>query len=101
LYFLLDDVWKHYLNATYRNPRRNKFSSIKKRIGIVRLRECLKKTGGNRENAVKLMKFSIDQLAKSDWHMGCNAKGDGKKYNDWEHVFGSYETMESWWQAYI
>lgn len=99
LYSHLDDVWYYYLEATNRNPRRNKFTAIKRRTGIVRLRECLAKTNGNRENAVKLMKVAIDALKRSDFHMGCDVKSDGKKYNDWEHVFGTYETMEDWWNT--
>jgi hypothetical protein len=100
LYSALDDVWQHYLKATHRNPKRNKFSAIRKRIGIARLRECLDRNGGNRENAVKLMKLAIDNMGRSDFHMGCDVKSDGKKYNDWKYVFGSIERMEEWWQAY-
>jgi hypothetical protein len=99
LYSHLDDVWNYYLEATHRNPRRNKFTAIKRRIGIVRLRECMAKTNGNRESAVKLMKGAIDALSRSSFHMGSDEKSDGKKYNDWKHVFGTYETMEGWWNT--
>lgn len=98
LYSLLDDVWNHYITATHRTPR-TRLTTIRKRIGIVRLRECLQKTGGNRDNAVRLMKTAIDALAKSDWHMGRDEKSDGKTYNDWEHAFGTYERMENWWNT--
>jgi hypothetical protein len=100
LYSHLDDVWNYYLEATHRNPRRNKFDSIKRRIGIVRLRECMAKVRGHPESAVKLMKGAIDALKRSSFHMGCDEKSDGKKYNDWKHVFGTYETMEGWWNTY-
>jgi hypothetical protein len=99
LYFHLDDVWNYYLEATHRNPRRNKFTAIKRRIGIVRLRECMAKVRGHPESAVKLMKGAIDALSRSSFHMGSDEKSDGKKYNDWKHVFGTYETMEGWWNT--
>jgi len=95
----LKDVWQHYLTATHHDPKLNTFTSIRKKIGMARLQECLAKASSP-ENAVKLMKVTIDAIAKSDFHMGRDAKTNGKKYNDWEnHIFKSLEQMEKWWQA--
>jgi hypothetical protein len=95
----LGEVWNYYLTMTNRSPKMNTFTVIRKRKGLARLKECLTKTGGNIENAVKLMKIAIDKIAASDFHMGRDQKTDGKKYNDWENnVFRSLEQMEGWWQ---
>jgi hypothetical protein len=95
----LGEVWNYYLTMTNRSPKMNTFTVIRKRKGLARLKECLAKTGGNVENAVKLMKIAIDKIAASDFHMGRDQKTDGKKYNDWENnVFRSLEQMEGWWQ---
>lgn len=93
----LEQVWQHYLTAMDKNPKLNTFTATRKKKGLARLRECCTKTD-NLENAGKLMKLAIDKLAASDFHMGRDPKTSGKKYNDWEnHVFRSYEQMETWW----
>jgi hypothetical protein len=30
---------------------------------------------------------------------GSDEKSDGKTHNDSEHVFGTYETIEGWWNT--
>lgn len=63
--------------------------------GLARLRECIRKTGGNLTNAETMMKICVDALAASKFHMGDNAQK--KQYNDWEEqLFGSEERMERW-----
>jgi hypothetical protein len=58
----------------------------------------MSKKTANPENAEKLMRATIDALAKSDWHMGRDPKTNGQRYNDWEsNLFESYETMERLW----
>jgi hypothetical protein len=64
--------------------------------GALRLMECLKKTKGNWADAEALMKIAIDTLARSDFHMGKLAKTEGRKYNDWDHLFRSAEMLENW-----
>jgi hypothetical protein len=95
----LDEVWEHYLTATDRAPKLNTFTTIRRKSGLARLKECLAKTGDNLPNAVSLMKIAIDKLAASDFHMGRDPKTNGVKYNSWENnVFRSTEQMEGWWQ---
>ena len=92
------DVFAYYLQATDRNPKTYTLTLTRKRKGLARLRECLKRTDGNLENAVGLMKLAVDHLAASDFHMGRDVKTAGKRYCEWEgHLFGSYEQMERWW----
>jgi len=94
----LQNVWNYYLAKIGRNPKTNSFSTLRKRKGIARLRECLKKTAGDVEAAVGLMKVCVDALAESDFHMGRDPKTNGKRYCEWEdHLFSSYERMEKWW----
>ena len=93
-------VWDYYLEKTGRNPRTYEFTAVRKRKGRARLGECLKKTGGDVDKAAELMKVAIDALAASDWHMGRDAKTNGKAYREWDdHLFGRYETMERWWNV--
>jgi len=96
----IEDIFAYYLEETGRNPKTYSFTDLRKKKGIARLRQCLKKTGGNVPNAVALMKLAVDGLAASDWHMGRDPKTNGKPFYDWEkHVFKSYEQMEGWWNA--
>jgi hypothetical protein len=91
-------VWAHYLAATGRDPILNTLTPARRKLGKVRLHECLLKTKGNCEKAEKLMCIAIDALTRSDWHMGRDPKTHGKSYNDWErNIFKSYETMEGLW----
>jgi hypothetical protein len=93
-----ESVWHYYLEKTGRNPKTYSLTPTRKRKGLSRLHECLKKTNGDVEAAVSLMKIAVDALADSDWHMGRDLKTNGKKYCEWEdHLFKSYEQMEKWW----
>jgi len=44
--------------------------------------------------SVAEMKKAIDNLAASDWHMGRDAKSEGRKYNDLEQVIRNDERVE-------
>ena len=95
---LLQDVWDYYINKVERNPKIYSFTPLRKRKGLLRLRECLSKTNGDAVKAVELMKIAVDNLASSDWHMGRNPKTGGERYCEWEdHLFSSHEQMEKWW----
>jgi hypothetical protein len=94
----LQNLWNYYLAKIGGNPKTYSFSTLRKRKGIARLRECLKKTAGDVEAAVGLMKVCVDALAESDFHMGRDPKTNGRRYCEWEdHLFKSYERMEKWW----
>lgn len=94
----IDRVFQHYLAVTQRKPLMYTLTDLRRRKAESRLKECLKKTGGDLERATELMVIAVDGLAKSDFHMGRDAKTHGKRYCEWEdHLFGSYEQMEKWW----
>jgi hypothetical protein len=94
----LDGVWTYYLDKIGRNPKTYEFTPMRKRKGLARLKDCLKKTAGDVNRAVELMKVCVDSLVASDWHMGRDPKGNGKRFCGWEkHLFKSYEQMEGWW----
>lgn len=91
-------IFGYYLERTGRNPKTYEFTAMRKKRGIARLRDCLRKTHGDLGKAKELMRIAVDGLVASDFHMGSDPKSAGKKYCDWEnHLFKSYEQMEGWW----
>jgi hypothetical protein len=95
---IVAQVWAHYLAATGRDPILNTLTAARRKLGKIRLHECLLRTKGNCKKAETLMCLAIDALTRSDWHMGRDPKTHGKSYNDWErNIFQSYETMERLW----
>lgn len=96
---VLTKVWEYYIVKTDRNPKTYEFTADRKKKGLARLEECLKKAG-DLEKAAELMIVAIDAIASSDWHMGRDAKTQGKFYREWDdHLFGSYKDMERWWNT--
>jgi len=94
----IEGVWAYYIDKIGRNPKTYSPTATRKRKGLARLRECLKKTAGDIDAAVGLMTLCVDMLAASDWHMGRDPRTAGKRYCEWEqHLFRSYEQMEKWW----
>jgi hypothetical protein len=94
----LEGIWTYYMDKIGRSPKTYEFTPMRKRKGLARFKECLKKTGGDVNRAVELMKVCVDALVASDWHMGRDPKGNGKRFCGWEkHLFKSYEQMEGWW----
>jgi hypothetical protein len=97
---ILKRIWDYYIQKTGKNPISNEFTTLRKKTGLARLKECFKKAGGDAENAEELMQLAIDSIAKSDWSMGRSPKTNGRKFCDWEnHIFKSYEQMETWWNT--
>jgi hypothetical protein len=93
----LQGVWDYYITGVGKNPKTYSFTPLRKRKGTARLKECIGKTE-TLADAVALMKDAVDGLVSSPWHMGQDAKTNGKKYCDWEsNLFKSYEQMEKWW----
>lgn len=91
-------VFDYYLEVTNRSQKTYEFTRIRQQKGLSRLRECLKKTGGDLGRAKDLMQLAINGLATSDFHMGRDPK-NAKRYCEWEkHIFSSYEQMEGWWR---
>ena len=93
----LERLWNRYLQATGRDSRLLTFSPLRQRKGLARLRECLAKTGGDLSAAEALMELAIERIATSDFHMGRDAKTNGKRYCEWEaHLFPNAEKLERW-----
>jgi hypothetical protein len=46
--------------------------------------------------AERLMKYAIDRMAESDWHMGRDPGSNGKSFTDWELLFRSQEKFQYW-----
>jgi len=96
----VSEIFGYYLEKTGRNPKTYELTTARRKKAISRLKECLEKTGGDIEKAKALMKLAVDGLVASDWHMGRDPKTNGKRYCEWEeHLFGSFEKMERWWNA--
>jgi hypothetical protein len=94
----LETVWSYYLTKIGRNPNTYTLTAKRKRKGLARFHECMKRTDGDVDGAVGLMNLCVDALAASDWHMGRDSKTNGKRYCEWEHhLFSDYEQMEKWW----
>jgi hypothetical protein len=94
----LQTVWQYYIQQTGRNSKTYEFTEPRKKKGLLRLKDCLRKTEGDLDRATQLMMAAIDAMCASDWHMGRDKKTDGKKYCDWiDNLFDAYEQMEGWW----
>jgi hypothetical protein len=88
-------VWDYYLEKFGKNSKLLSFTAARKQKGAARLRECLKKTGGNVEKAEELMRVALDALAASAFHRGENDRK--RKYDSWEaNAFKSQEQLEGW-----
>jgi len=97
----LQEVFAYYLTTMQRIPRTYSFSALRRKKGMARLEDALRMTHGNLADAVELMKAVIDEVARSDFHMGRSAKTEGKSYCEWEdHIFRSTEQFEKWVQRY-
>jgi hypothetical protein len=92
-----DSIFPYYI-AIVRPEDKGLYTLTPRRLeqGMLRLLECKRKCEGNWEGAEGLMKVAIDTIAKSDFHMGKHPKTEGRKYNDWEHLFRSAEILEKW-----
>lgn len=100
LYKAVREIFDYYIQQIGRNPDTYSLTPLRRNMGVARLNECLRKTGGSLEKAKKLMQLAIEKLAASDWHMGRDPKTGGKRYGDWgRHLFNTYERMEEWWNA--
>jgi len=97
---IIDAAFRHYCIATKRNSATYKLTPYRRKVGMSRLHDCLKLTKGDYDKAAALLCVAIDNLARSDWHMGRDPASRGKVYCDWiDHLFKSYERMEKWWNT--
>ncbi|MEE9138339.1 MAG: hypothetical protein V3V07_07340, partial [candidate division NC10 bacterium] len=78
----MKSVWNYYIERLGKNP--NLLSLTKGRMakGLARFGEAKKKTGGDPDKAVQLMKLAVDAMAASPHHMGKNEQG--VRYDSWE-----------------
>jgi len=95
------NVFSYYLEKTGRSPNQYALTPARMQKGISRLRESLKLARDETlHGASEVMKLAIDNMCKSDFHMGKSANSDGKKYCDWiDHLFKSRERMDKWLQG--
>jgi hypothetical protein len=88
-------VWSHYLEKLDKNLKLLSFTAGRKQKGMARLRECLKKTGGNLAGAEGLMRLAVDALAASPYH--CGENNQKRRYDSWEdNLFKNQEQLEKW-----
>jgi hypothetical protein len=97
---IIEAAFEHYCVATEKNRLTYRLTPQRRKVGVTRLRDCLKLTKGDYEKAAGLLRVAIDKLSESDWHMGRDPGTKGKKYCDWiNNLFKSYERMEAWFNA--
>jgi hypothetical protein len=97
---IIEAAFEHYCCATERNRLTYRLTDQRRKAALTRLKDCLKLTKGDYDKAAELLQVAIDNLARSDWHMGRDPAGKGKKYCDWiSNLFKSYEQMEKWWNT--
>ena len=97
---IVDATFEHYCIATERNRLTYRLTPIRRKVALRRLDDCLKLTKGDYDKAAALLCVAIDNLARSDWHMGRDPATKGKKYCDWiDNLFKSYEQLEKWWNT--
>ena len=93
----VEDVFDHYIEVVGKSHLYT-LTPARRQKGETRLRELLSKTKGNVADAAELMKYCIDAMSLSDFHMGKNAQK--RPFNDWEGpLFGSQERVERWLEA--
>jgi len=86
----LQDVFNYYLEVTHRNPKVYSLSVDRRKKGLARLQEALKKTQGVLPDAVELMKAAIDGITGDAWRMEHNTY-------EWDlHLFKSQGQFERW-----
>lgn len=95
---VVQEVFAYFIEQTGRTAKLYTLTPLRRQKGLARLKDCLKRTGGDLERAKQLLRMCVDELAASDWHMGRDPKTGGKKYAEWEHhLFPSTEKLETWW----
>jgi hypothetical protein len=95
---IIEATFEHYCCATERNRLTYRLTPQRMKVGITRLKDCLRLTKGDYDKAAGLLRVAIDKLTESNWHMGRDPGTNGKRYCDWsDHLFKSYEKMEKWW----
>lgn len=87
-------VFAYYLQEVGRSEKLYTLTPHRMQQGTLRLKECMKKTNGNICAAEEMMGIAIDEMTKSDFHMG--RESSKKKFNDWDILFRSSETLEKW-----
>lgn len=97
---IVEAAFEHYIVSTGRNRLTYRLSPQRKKVGLARLKDCLRLTEGDYDKASALLRVAIDNLAESNWHMGRDPGTNGKKYCDWiKNLFKNYEQMETWLNA--
>ena len=91
--------FEYYLEKTGRNRKTYTFTPKRERQVLARLgEEWYKLAEPKAEHATHVLQCVVDALCHSDFHMGRDPKTNGKRYCDWELLFGSRESFEKWMQ---
>ena len=88
-------VFDYYLAETEQLPSLYTLTDQRKKMGAARFSDALKRTSGDMEKAIELMKFAVDAMAASKWHMGTDPKHN-TKCNGWEVMFLTTDKFENW-----
>lgn len=89
-------IFPHFLAATARKESQYRLTPKRREQISRRLRERTDECQGDTEKATAEMLLAIDGIAASDFHMGRKPETAGKKYNDLDNIFRSYEKTEDW-----
>jgi hypothetical protein len=92
---LVSQAWDYYIQVMGRSRERLIFTAARRRMGELRFKECLQKAPSHSpEDALALMMACIDELPKSEFHMGKNDRST--RYIEWENLFGNTKKLEMW-----
>jgi DNA-binding MarR family transcriptional regulator len=90
-------LFAYYLRRTEQNPKEYELTPARLNIGLARLKDCERMSGGDLDQAELKMGTAIDAMLASDFHKGKN--DDGLPYRDWiENLFKTTEKLQ-WWLA--
>lgn len=84
----LDRAWTYFIAKLKKNAKLYTLTEKRKKQGLSRISECLKKCDGDYKQAAMVIKNAIDALAESQWH-----RDNG--FDDWEQIFRSAEKFEA------
>jgi uncharacterized protein YdaU (DUF1376 family) len=96
-------VFEYYLEKLAFDPVLYKWTEKRRSHGVARLRDLLQLFQTlrgigepNVATSLDIMRGCVDVMLTSDWHMGRDPRTHGKTFNEWDHLFRSYDQMEKW-----
>jgi uncharacterized protein YdaU (DUF1376 family) len=93
----LREIFNYYLQKTDRNPNLYSLTDSRCKKGLDILLQARRKWKDEPGKAERAMRFAIDKIASSDFHMGRDPKTNGRRFCEWElHLFKNWECFERW-----